>query len=257
MPLFRVDPDGAFGSLLLRACGILARGAIRLVGASCRYRVVDGAERLQKLLGNPGPVLLVIWHDRAIQSACYLSGPFIRKRLDIALMISQSQDGEVVSHIVSPWKKVRSARGSTTRGGRAALREMHRIMKREQIPGLLAPDGPHGPRHEFKLGAAVLAQMANAPVLPIAIVPERFIQLRSWDRLIVPLPFTRVSVAFGAPVPVPRGLSAEQLEEKRRQLEDALNEVTRVAESEAELRREVALTVRDKATRVALREVVQ
>jgi len=152
---------------------------------------------------------------------------------------------------------VRSARGSTTRGGRAALREMHRIMTREQIPGLLAPDGPRGPRHEFKLGAAVLAQMANAPVLPIAIVPDRYIQLRSWDRLVVPFPFTRVTVAFGAPVPVPRGLSAADLEQKRRQLEDALNEVTRIAEAEAELRRHVALTVRDEATRVALREVVQ
>jgi len=248
MPLFRVDPKGALGSLLLRICGTLARWAIRVLGASCRYRIVDGADRLQKLLGQPGPVLLVIWHERAVLSACYLSGPFIRKRLDLALMISQSQDGEIVSHIMRPWKKVRSARGSATRGGRAALREMHRVMTRNQIPGLLAPDGPHGPAREFKLGAAVLAQMAKAPVLPIAIAPDRCFRLRSWDRLIVPMPFARVRVAFGAPIEVPRGISVDELEQKRAQLEEALDEVTRRAESEAARAGDVSIPAYRSAT---------
>ncbi|MHC4953815.1 MAG: lysophospholipid acyltransferase family protein [Planctomycetota bacterium] len=230
MPLFRVDPESAFGSFLLRFLGTVARWVIRLVGATCRYRVVEGSDRLQRLLSQPGPVLLVIWHDRAVLTACYLSGPFIRNRLDLALMISQSQDGQIVSHIVGGWKKVRAARGSTTRGGRAALRAVHRMMTKEQIPGLIAPDGPSGPRREFKVGAAVLAQMANAPVLPMALAPEKLFRLRSWDRLIVPAPFTRVSVSFGQPIAVPRGLSGDELEKTRMRLEAELNRTTHVAE---------------------------
>jgi len=231
VPLFRVDPASAFGQLFLRILGGMARYAIRLIGATCRYKVVEGADRLNTLLGNPGPVLLVIWHERAIASACYFSGPFIRQRLDLALMISQSQDGELVSQIMRPWKKVRSARGSATRGGRAALRIIHRIMTKEQIPGLLAPDGPHGPSREFKVGAAVLAQMANAPVLPVAVAPARHFRLGSWDRLIVPLPFSRVSVAFGKPIAVPRGLSGADLEALRLRLEAELTRTTDVAEA--------------------------
>ena len=230
MPWFRVDPRSAIGAWFLRFCGAVARSAIRLIGGTCRYRVIAGAETLQKLLQNPGPVLLVIWHDRAICSACYFSGPFIRDRLNLALMISQSQDGEIVSHIVRPWTRVRSARGSATRGGREALRIMHRIMAKERIPGLLAPDGPHGPRRQFKLGAAVLAQMANAPVVPVALAPERSFRLGSWDRLIMPIPFSRVAVAFGQPTPVPRGLSGEELESVRARLETELNRTTSLTE---------------------------
>ena len=243
MPVVRVDPRTAFGSLFLRACGAIARYVIRLVGATCRYRVVAGIDTLNKLLGNPGPVLLVIWHDRAVLSACYFSGPFIRKRLDLALMISQSQDGEIVSHIVRPWKRVRAARGSTTRGGRQALRIMYRIMAKEQIPGLLAPDGPHGPRREFKVGAAVLAQMADAPVVPVALAPERCISLKSWDRLIVPLPFSRVAVAFGQPTSVPRGVSPENLEEIRLRLEEELERTTNRVENEILAEKSVATSV--------------
>jgi len=248
VPLFRVDPRSAFGSFLLRCAGALARYTIRFVGATCRYRVVEGADRLNRLLGTPGPVLLVIWHDRAVLSACYFSGPFIRKRLDLALMISQSQDGEIVSHIVRPWKKVRSARGSTTRGGRQALRIMYRIMAKEQIPGLLAPDGPHGPAREFKVGAAVLAQMANAPVVPVALAPQRCFTLKSWDRLIVPLPFSRVAVAFGEPMAVPRGISSEELEAIRLKLEAELSRTTLRAEREIEAENAVrGLSIRDEA----------
>lgn len=243
MPVVRVDPRTAFGTLFLRACGAIARYIIRLVGATCRYRVVAGSETLNKLLGNPGPVLLVIWHDRAVLSACYLSGPFIRERLDLALMISQSQDGEIVSHIVRPWKKVRAARGSATRGGREALRIMYRIMAKEQIPGLLAPDGPHGPRREFKVGAAVLAQMANAPVVPAALAPQRCFSLKSWDRLIVPLPFSRVAVAFGQPMTVPRGISTEELERTRLELEVELERTTALAERELQAKKSVPTPV--------------
>jgi len=234
VPVFRVDPRTAFGGYFLRLCGALARYIIRFVGATCRYRIVEGADRLNRLLGSPGPVLLVIWHDRAVLSACYFSGPFIRKRMDLALMISQSQDGEIVSHIVRPWKRVRSARGSATRGGRQALRIMYRIMAKEQIPGLLAPDGPHGPLREFKIGAAVLAQMANAPVLPVALAPQRCFRLKSWDRLIIPLPFSRVAVAFGQPIRVPRGVSATELEALRVRLQEELNRTTLRAEADAE-----------------------
>jgi len=240
MPWFRVARQDTAGHPGLRALGAIARWTIRLVGCTLRFDVVEGRARLERLGAEKRPVLYVIWHNRAIATVCWLSSPRIRRSMRIAIMASHSQDGEIVTNIARPWP-IRVVRGSATRGGREALRELHRVMTREKIPALLAPDGPKGPKYEFKVGVAVLAQMAKVPIVPLGLMPQDGFRLRSWDRLHLPKFFSRVAVVVGEPVEVPRGASGEEMQRLRERLESALTHVNRRAEAAADVRRRFEL----------------
>jgi lysophospholipid acyltransferase (LPLAT)-like uncharacterized protein len=240
MPWFRVDPKRTAGHLGLRILGVLARRLIRMVGSTLRFDVVEGRERLEELLRQRRPVLFTIWHNRAITTVTWLSDPRLRRRLRLAIMASQSQDGEIVANIAAPWP-IRVVRGSATRGGRAALRELHRVMTKERMSALLAPDGPKGPKYEFKVGVAVLAQMANVPIVPLGLMPQEGWRLRSWDRLFVPRFFARVAVVVGNPIDVPRGATGDELERVRQRLEAALHDANRRAADAVDVRRRFAL----------------
>ena len=240
MPWFRVDPNETTGHPLLRILGWVARRTIRVVGSTLRFDVVEGRDRLDKLLTSGKPVLFVVWHNRAITTVTWLSSPAMRKRLRIAIMASQSQDGEIVTNIARPWP-IRVVRGSATRGGRAALRELYRVMTQEKIPALLAPDGPKGPKYEFKIGVAVLAQMAKVPIVPLGLMPTNQFRLRSWDRLYVPKLFSRVTLVVGEPIDVPRGVSGDDLEQVRKRLETALTRVNRAAVVAVDVKRQFEL----------------
>jgi lysophospholipid acyltransferase (LPLAT)-like uncharacterized protein len=240
MPWFRVDPNRTKGHIGLRILGVVARRLIRLVGSTLRFDVVEGRDRLGELLRTGRPVLFTIWHNRAITTVAWLSNPHLRKQLRLAIMASQSQDGEIVANIARPWP-IRIVRGSATRGGRAALRELHRVMTKEQIPALLAPDGPKGPKYEFKVGVVVLAQMANVPIVPLGLMPQESWRLRSWDRLFVPRFFSRVAVVVGDPIAVPRGVPGPDLESVRQRLEAALVQVNQKASNAADVPRRFEL----------------
>ena len=93
------------------------------------------------------------------------------------------------------------------------------------------PDGPQGPPRQCKPGVIVLAQMSRAPILPLSFAVDRPWKLRSWDRLKVPRPFSRIAVAIGEPLPVPRSLFEEELEHQRMEVEKELNGLGEGAEA--------------------------
>jgi len=113
------------------------------------------------------------------------------------------------------------------------MRAMYRAISREQSAPVITPDGPRGPRHEAKSGTVVLAQMSGVPILPIAYAAKRCWQLRSWDRMVIPKPFSRVSVAVGELLEVPRELDGAGIESHRLRLQDALNDLVRLAEDQS------------------------
>ena len=94
---------------------------------------------------------------------------------------------------------------------------------------MLTPDGPSGPPLRAKPGAVMLAQLSGAPILPMACAVDRAWRLSSWDRLILPQPFSRVVMAYGAPLSVPRELSSAELDSYTQQLQLALDEVDAAA----------------------------
>jgi lysophospholipid acyltransferase (LPLAT)-like uncharacterized protein len=103
-------------------------------------------------------------------------------------------------------------RGSSSHTGARALRDYYETIVRQEISPAITPDGPKGPLHEFKPGAVMLAQLTGKPILPVSIAASRTIRFRTWDRFELPVPFSRVVIAYGEPVKMPRGIDATTLE---------------------------------------------
>lgn len=225
----RIDPHGAIGSRLITLAAHLVRALLRLLGATYRYRVIGGSEHLEALLAAPRPVVISFWHNRSFLAAHYVIEHLHRRGQEITVLASQSRDGELVARMAGQWR-LRTVRGSATRGGRQALRGLYGAIVKHRSSPVMIPDGPTGPLYHFKVGAAVLAQMAQAPILPMGFAARRFWRIGSWDRLIVPKPFTTIAIQVAEPAAVEKGLSSEELEQRRAALEASITELTRGCE---------------------------
>jgi hypothetical protein len=113
-------------------------------------------------------------------------------------------------------------RGSSTHTGARALRDYYETIVKQEISPAITPDGPRGPVHEFKPGAVMLSQLTGKPILPVSIAASRSIRFRTWDRFELPLPFSRVVIAYGEPVRPERGMDAEALVRSQRAMEQRL-----------------------------------
>ena len=121
---------------------------------------VEGDERHAELVAQKQPVIYVLWHGRLLPLT------FMHRHRNVAALISQSKDGEYISRIVRHWG-YDPVRGSSTRGGSAALRGLVRAARAGQSLAL-TPDGPRGPRQKMKAGALLVAQLSGLPVQPIS-----------------------------------------------------------------------------------------
>jgi lysophospholipid acyltransferase (LPLAT)-like uncharacterized protein len=143
---------------------LVAAALIWLLHHTVRVRHVH-LERIEKLNGDPKGYVMAFWHNHLLLMV------HARFRRPITALISQHRDGELISRTVG-LLGARSARGSTTRGGSAALRESMRIANAGG-PIAITPDGPKGPRHVAQPGAIALAQAARIPIIPVAFVAKK------------------------------------------------------------------------------------
>jgi lysophospholipid acyltransferase (LPLAT)-like uncharacterized protein len=172
--------------LIIRAAGVLLYWLIRVIGATVRYRVV-GLEHHSE----DRPQVYCFWHNR-IPIATH----FWRNRR-IVVMSSRSFDSEYIARFIQRFG-YGAARGSSTRGARAALIQMIRAVKSGRSAAFTV-DGPRGPRYVAKPGALLLAAKAGASILPFSISMDRYWELPSWDRIQIPKPFARAVVVIGEP----------------------------------------------------------
>ncbi len=225
----RLDKDSWYGSFLIGVGARLARWMMLSFGRTWRIEIIAGSEHLEALVADRHPVMLSFWHNRVVAFFYLAYDRLHRRGVDITLLASRSRDGELVTRVCKRWG-LNTVRGSATRGGRAALRALHRAITRLGSSPIMIPDGPTGPLYHFKVGVAVLAQTSRAPIMPFGIAASKFWNLGSWDRIIVPRPFSRVAIVVGEPQFVERGLPEDQLEAERQRLELLLNSLTRQAE---------------------------
>lgn len=198
---------------------------LRLYLSFLRIRVV-GEEAAHKHFLKYGRVIAAVWHQRFLPALGYVTKFRSFRPL---VMISQSSDGELIASLVSRLGLV-PVRGSSTRGGREALMDLLRAIKKN--PGVIhIVDGPTGPKGVVKPGLMAMAQVTGAAILPIIVSAEKAWVMKSWDRFLVPKPFSTVTIRWGDPFVVPRGTRPEQLEDLRRQVESALKK----AHAEADL----------------------
>lgn len=212
------------GRALLTSAPVLGlgRGLVRALTASLRLREYR-APGLEARWHAKEPVIYTVWHGQILLLP-YLYG----RRLRIHALTSRSRDGEILARFIQGFG-ITVVRGSSSRGGARALLALVRAAREESADILIVPDGPRGPRHVAQGGAVTLAKVTGIPLVPVAFDASPKTVLRSWDRFIIPRPFARAAVLFGEPIPVPRHAGQDLLEEKRRDLEAALMEITAAA----------------------------
>lgn len=188
---------------------------LNLYTKTLRVRL-EGAEKVQQHLENGGRVIMTSWHQR------FFGGFFIPQifQWSPCIMISKSRDGDFVAQIARQvgWIPVR---GSSSRGGKEALRAMVQGVHEHKIGGHIV-DGPTGPPRIIKPGLISLAQSAKAVICPTVVSYEKVWIANSWDRFMVPKPFSRVLLRFGSIFRVPEIASNDQFESFRREVEDNL-----------------------------------
>jgi lysophospholipid acyltransferase (LPLAT)-like uncharacterized protein len=186
---------------------------LRLYLSMIRIRTLHEDALVQFLQGG-GKGVGAVWHQRFLGVLGY-----VRKfrYLRLSIMISLSRDGDWIAPVVK-WLGLRPVRGSSTRGGRQALAAMVQDLAQNQA-ALHIIDGPQGPKAVVKAGLVRLAQLSKGVIVPIYISVDRAWVTNSWDRFLIPKPFSRVLVRFGEPIKVPEQMDPEVFEVLRLEVE--------------------------------------
>ncbi len=149
------------------------------------------------------------------------------------VMVSRSWDGELLAGALHQWGW-KTTRGSSSRGGKEALAEMIDIVKQENCPSGLAVDAPRGPAGIVKMGIVILGRETGQPVVPFAMWSSRHVQFNSWDKMILPLPFSSIVFAFQKPIYVPQGLEHEDYENIRLEIEQSISAALVIAQNKVD-----------------------
>jgi lysophospholipid acyltransferase (LPLAT)-like uncharacterized protein len=208
--------------VLIKAMGFAVAWLVRLWIGTLRYRYRPMGVNVDPNQPNfRGRYLYAFWHENILVPAYHYG------RRDISVLISQHADGQLIAEACRHLG-FRLVRGSTTRGGTEAIRQMLRLSRSAHLA--ITPDGPRGPRRKVQPGVVYLAARTGLPIVPIGIAFQRAWRMRSWDRFAVPHPWSAAVCVTTAPISVPDNLAKDQLEHYRLEVENAMNAATEAAE---------------------------
>jgi lysophospholipid acyltransferase (LPLAT)-like uncharacterized protein len=207
-----------------------------MIGRTLRW-TVEGGDEAKAAWAQAQGVVVAAWHSRIMM----LPSGWVTIMRDwpgrdetAAMLISLSGDGEPVAQAIR-YFGIRPIRGSAgnkkkagkDKGGVRAIAEAVRLLKSGGVV-CITPDGPRGPREEVSLGAIMIAQRSGSPILPYALASKPAKRFDSWDRFILPYPFTKGAIVFGEMLQTPRSESPESL---RAELQRRMDAATRRAEA--------------------------
>ena len=195
---------------------------IRLLGPTLRYSIsTEEGGPDQKTLGT-GRFIHSFWHR------CVFPAVYMWRNLGIGVMTSQSFDGEYIARIIQKFGFT-PVRGSSSRGGAAALLGMRRVLEHGNTVAFTI-DGPRGPACVAKPGPVYLARASGAPMVMFYVAVEHAWVLNTWDAFMIPKPFSKALMRVAKLIEVPEGANDEQMEEFHRQLQESLERVQKFAE---------------------------
>jgi len=209
--------------LLTKALGLFGATVIRALTGTLDYRIfyhdplVDPVHPQYRRRG-----VYLLWHE-------YLIFPLGVRGKGMTVLISQHRDGELITQVLRHLR-FQTVRGSSTRGGVPALRQMLRT----HSSLILASDGPRGPRRHLAEGSIFLAARLQMPIVCMGFAFDHPWRQDSWDRFAIPRPFSRARAVISPFVEIPANLDRDRIEHHRLQVERILNQVTQEAESWAE-----------------------
>jgi len=188
---------------------------LSLIGLTWRFEVIAEEGVTPLLFGRgAGPRIFCFWHQCVLPCAVYF------RTTGATILISRSFDGELITRILNRFA-FRAVRGSSSRGAREGLLGLKQVIE-DGEPAIFTADGPRGPIYQTKMGPIKLAQITGAPIGAFHLEPERAWTLRSWDRFLIPKPFTRICVSWAQWTHVPSDLAADEFEPRREELNAAI-----------------------------------
>ncbi len=211
-------------TVLQRMVAWVVFGLVHAVAATLRYRFDPQTFQIASQL--PRQAIFCIWHNRlALSLIAYRRlGKRFPPAYRLAAMVSASKDGGLLAAILELFG-VQPVRGSTSRRGQQALLELTSWAERGYDLAI-TPDGPRGPCYIVQDGVMSLAQVTGLPVVPFSYDLDWKIRPKSWDRFLIPLPFSRCHMRLANPIYVPRDATEQQREQLRLQLEQALKSIS-------------------------------
>lgn len=193
---------------------------IRLIGPTLRV-CVSREEGAQETI-EQRPFISSSWH------ACIIPATYMCRNLGVRVMSSNSYDGEYMGRIIRKFGFV-AVKGSSSRNAVRALLGLRRALQ-EGWSVAFTLDGPRGPRYKVKPGPVALARSSGVPMTMFHMAVDRAWVLNSWDRMMIPKPFSRVLMRIGKLIEVPRNAGDAELERYQQDLQDGLDRVREFAE---------------------------
>jgi lysophospholipid acyltransferase (LPLAT)-like uncharacterized protein len=207
--------------VVLRIIIWLGYWVIRLIGPTLRVSI-SFEEGAQATL-EQRPLIASFWHS------CMIPATYICRNLGVRVMSSNSYDGEYMGRIIHKFGFV-AVKGSSSRNAVRALLGLRRALQ-DGWTVAFTLDGPRGPRHKVKPGPVALARSSGVPLTMFHAAVDRAWVLNSWDRMMIPMPFSRVLVRFGKLIPVPEDATDEDVERYTTELQAALDRVCAFSEA--------------------------
>lgn len=213
-------------SRLLRSMGV--RGLPPFIyfflmglGRSIRWVELNPEPARQLWLGGQR-VILAFWHNRMLMA------PFFYRGRGLRILISRHTDGEIIRRVMR-YFGFGSVRGSSTRGGTQAFRELLRSVEQGKDI-VITPDGPRGPRYRVQRGVIELAWRTGLPIIGVSFSARHRLEIPSWDGLVLPRPFTQGVFIWDHPFWVPPQADHSQRDLLRRALEERMRLITKAAD---------------------------
>jgi lysophospholipid acyltransferase (LPLAT)-like uncharacterized protein len=194
------------------AIAALGYPMMRALSSTWRWKV-NGGEQFDAITAQGRQPILALWHGRIFPATVFF------QRRGVVAITSGNFDGEWIARIMAKFG-YGAARGSTSRGGPKALRQLVRDVKSHSVAFTL--DGPRGPAEVAQPGAVWLAKVTGNPLLPFHAEAASSWTMNSWDRTQIPKPFTTVAMAIREPIYVPRDADERALNVARLALEASL-----------------------------------
>jgi len=211
----------ALSSLKFYLTSFSAWGLFNLAGKTMKWRAI-GEEKMEEIKRQGRSLIIVCWHGRMFFPIYYL------RNRGIYGIVSPSRDGDYFSYLFSRfgWKIIR---GSSKRGGTAALLSSLKVLKKNEILAI-TPDGPTGPCRRVHPGVIYLAGASQSPIIPVGASCNRKKVLKTWDESLIPYPKSSAVLVFGEPLKVPKNVMMAEIPELAHKLESSINEVTEEAD---------------------------
>lgn len=203
--------------MIIKFAPFLASWVIRILSVTMRLEE-KYPERVQRYWDENKNIIIAFWHGRLLMIPCVYRGKGVK------ILISRHGDGELIARTMERMG-YDAIRGSTKKGGVAALRNMVRAYQ-GGYDIAISPDGPRGPRYRVQDGLIELARLSGAPILPLSFGASKKKILKSWDAFLFPFPFSRGIFFWGEPIYVENRKDTDYFQEKKLEVERALGKIT-------------------------------